>query len=65
VRRETAGAYLKAAGIAVQHRVGGDGDGPERSASELIPDSSEAKPANEVITDPGGKQTKEKENEPD
>ena len=26
VRRETAGAYLKAAGIAVRHRADGDGD---------------------------------------
>lgn len=54
VRRETAGAYLKAAGIAVR---GPGGWGRRRPAApdEGIPDPSEAKPANEVTTDPGGK----------
>ena len=55
VRRETAGAYLKAAGIAVRAPGGWGRRGPATPASELIPDSIEAKPANEVTTDPGGK----------
>jgi hypothetical protein len=55
VRRETAGAYLKAAGIAVRAPGGWGRRGPTAPASELIPDSSEAKAANEVTTDPGGK----------
>jgi hypothetical protein len=54
VRRETASAYLKAAGIAVR--------GPGRWGQGTAPpthvpptDSTAAKPANEVITDSGEK----------
>jgi transposase len=48
VRRETAGAYLKAAGIAVR------GPGRWGRATPVAPtDSPAAKPANEVITDSG------------
>jgi transposase len=54
VRRETAGAYLKAAGIAVRGPGGWGRRGPEIPASGVIPDSNGAKPANEVTTDPGG-----------
>ena len=55
VRRETAGAYLKAAGIAVRAPGGWGRRRPATPANEGIPDPSEAKPANEVTTDPGGK----------
>src|SRR6266498_4229633 len=54
VRRETAGTYLKAAGITVR----GPGRWGRPSAStptnEPPSDSTAAKPANEVITDLGG-----------
>ena len=49
VRRETAGAYLKAAGIVVR-APGGWG----RRRAPASDDWSEAKPANGVTTDPGG-----------
>jgi transposase len=55
VRRETAGAYLKAAGIAVRPPGSWGRREPATPANEGIPDVSEAKPANEVTTDPGGK----------
>jgi len=55
VRRETAGVYLKAAGIAVRAPGGWGRRGPATPANELITDPSEAKPANEVTADPGGK----------
>ena len=64
VRRETAGAYLKAAGIAVRAPGGWGRRGPATPASELIGDSSEAKPANEVTTDPGGKTPEKQELQP-
>ena len=54
VRRETAGAYLKAAGIAVRGPGGWGRRSPAAPAIESI-----AKPANEVTTDPG-EQTPEK-----
>ena len=60
VRRETAGAYLKAAGIAVRPPGLWGRRGPATAPNEVSPDSSEAKPANEVTTDPGG-QTLEKQ----
>jgi hypothetical protein len=53
VRRETAGAYLKAAGIGVRP-PGGWGRRPSaKPANGVITDSAESKPANEaeVITD--------------
>ena len=56
VRRETAGAYLKATGIAVRPPGRWGRRGPATPANETTTDSSEAKPANEVTTDPG-KQT--------
>ena len=49
VRRETAGAYLKAAGIVVR-APGGWG----RRRTPASAESSAAKPANGVTTDPGG-----------
>jgi hypothetical protein len=55
VRRETAGAYLKAAGIAIRAPGGWGRRRPATPAGELIADSNAAKPANEVTTDPGGK----------
>ena len=50
VRRETASAYLKAAGISVR---GPGGWGRQRPAAptESSPEASKSKPANEVITD--------------
>jgi transposase len=51
VRRETAGAYLKAAGIAVRAAGGWGRRAPTKPANEVITDSGESKPANEVITD--------------
>jgi transposase len=54
VRRETAGAYLKAAGIAIRAPGGWGRGGPVTSLSELTGDASAAKPANGVTTDPGG-----------
>jgi transposase len=50
VRRETAGVYLKAAGLEV--RKPGRW-GRSKPAIEVITDSGAAKPANEVITDSG------------
>ncbi len=51
VRRETAGAYLKAAGITVRAPGGWGRRRPATAAPEAITDSSAAKPANEVTTD--------------
>ena len=51
VRRETAGAYLKAAGIAVR----GPGAWGRRPPPTPANESSAAKPANEVTTDSGEK----------
>src|SRR5262245_4479611 len=47
VRRETAGAYLKAAGIAVRS-PGGWGRRSAKPANEVITDSADSKPANEA-----------------
>ena len=52
IRRETVGAYLRAAGIAVRP-PGGWGRTPPKPAKEVITDLGPAKPANEVITDYG------------
>src|SRR5881296_3392621 len=51
VRRETAGAYLKAAGIAVRPAGGWGRRASAKPANEGITDSGDSKPANEVITD--------------
>jgi transposase len=51
VRRETAGAYLKAAGIAVRPPSGW-GRGEPKPANEVITDSGAAKSAIPVILDP-------------
>ena len=51
VRRETAGAYLRAAGIAVRPPGGWGRRAPAKPAKQVITDSEESKPANEVITD--------------
>jgi hypothetical protein len=53
VRRETASAYLKAAGVAVRRPGGWGRRGPAKPANEATTDLSEAKPANEMTTDPG------------
>jgi transposase len=54
VRRETAGAYLKAAGIAVRPSGAWGRRPPAKPANEVSPDPAEtAKPANEVSPDPG------------
>jgi transposase len=53
VRRETAGAYLKAAGVTVRAPGGWGHRSPAKPANEVITDSADSKPANEagVITD--------------
>ncbi len=53
VRRETVGAYLKAAGIAVRPAGGWGRRSAAKPANEVITDSGDSKPANEaeVITD--------------
>jgi transposase len=53
VRRETAGTYLKAAGVAVRPPRGWGRRAPAKAAKEVITDSAEVKAANEVITDSG------------
>jgi transposase len=52
VRRETAGAYLKAAGIAIRPPGAWGRRAPAKPANEVTTDSSEAKPATEVTTGP-------------
>ncbi len=51
VRRETAGAYLKAAGIAVRAPAAWGRRAPAKPANGVTPDPPEAKPANEVTPD--------------
>jgi transposase len=54
VRRETAGAYLKAAGVAVRPSGSWGRRGPAKPANEVSPDSAaEPKAANEVSPDSG------------
>src|SRR5438552_5020303 len=53
VRRETAGTYLKGAGIAVRPPRGWGRRAPAKSAKQVITDSAAPKAANEVITDSG------------
>lgn len=60
VRRETAGAYLKAAGIAMRGPGGWGRRPPPTPASE----SSAAKPANEVTTDSGGQSPEKPQPQP-
>jgi transposase len=52
VRRETAGAYLKAAGIYVRPRGGWGRRASAKPATEVTTDSAPAKPANEAVTAP-------------
>ena len=51
VRRETAGAYLKAAGIGVRPPRGWGKKAPAKPANEVTTDPPAAKPANGVTTD--------------
>jgi len=51
VRRETAGAYLKAAGIPLRPSGSWGRRPPAKPAKEVTTDSEAAKPANEVTTD--------------
>src|SRR5207247_5576751 len=51
VRRETAGRYLRAAGISVRPVGGWGRRQPAKAAAEAIPESDDSKAANEVITD--------------
>src|SRR5437867_7527879 len=51
VRRETGGAYLTAAGIAVRPAGGWGRRAPAKPANEVITDPVDSKPANGVITD--------------
>ena len=53
VRRETAGTYLKAAGIAVRPPGASGRRAPAKPANEVITNPVESKPANEVTTDFG------------
>src|SRR5213593_4751998 len=50
VRRETAGAYLKAAGIAVRPSGGWGRRAPVKAANEVTTDSLDSKPAHEVTS---------------
>ena len=52
VRRETAGAYLKAAGIAVRPPAGWGRRAPAKPANEVTTDPAEAKAASEVTDNP-------------
>ena len=51
VRRETAGTYLKAAGIAVRPPGAWGRRAPAKPANEVTTDPADSKPANEVTTD--------------
>src|SRR6202163_2014249 len=51
VRRETAGAYLKAAGIYVRPPGGWGHRAPAKPANEVTTDSDPAKAVNEAVTD--------------
>ncbi len=51
VRRETAAAYLKAAGVGVRPPGGWGKKAPAKPANEVTTDPEPAKPANEVTTD--------------
>jgi transposase len=51
VRRETAGTYLKAAGIAVRPPGAWGRRAPAKPANEVTPDPADSKPANEVTPD--------------
>src|SRR5271155_3301251 len=51
VRRETAGASLKAAGIAVRPAGGWGRRQAEKVADKTVSEPCDSKPANEVITD--------------
>jgi hypothetical protein len=51
VRRETAGVYLKAAGIGVRPPGAWGRRAPAKPANEVTTDPVDAKPANEVTTD--------------
>ncbi|HEX2714587.1 MAG TPA: IS21 family transposase [Candidatus Acidoferrales bacterium] len=53
VRRETAGAYLKAAGIGVRPPGAWGRRAPAKPANGVTTDPKASKPANEVTTDPG------------
>src|SRR2546429_645950 len=53
VRRETAGAYLKAAGIAVRPPAGWGRRAPAKPANEVTTDPAEAKAAGEGTDNPG------------
>jgi transposase len=53
VRRETASAYLKAAGVAVRLPGGWGRRAPAKPANGVTTDPDSAKAANEVTTDPG------------
>ena len=55
VRRETVGAYLKAAGIAVRPAGAWGRRAPAKATNEVIADLGNSKPANEVITDFDGR----------
>jgi hypothetical protein len=52
VRRETAGAYLKAAGIGVRPPGAWGRRAPAKPANEVTTDPADAKPANGVTTNP-------------
>src|SRR3977135_4385058 len=55
VRRETAGAYLRVAGIAVRPAGGWGRRSPAKPANEANCGAVDSKPANEVITDFDGR----------
>jgi hypothetical protein len=50
VRRETAGSYLRSAGIAIRTPGGWGRKAPAKAAPSVTTGSASSKPANEVIT---------------
>src|ERR1039457_4702274 len=50
VRRETAGGYLRSAGIALRTPGGWGRKGPSKAATSVTTDFASSNPANEVIT---------------
>ena len=63
VRRETACAYLKAAGIALRPSGSWGRRPPAKPANQTTTDSELAKPANEVTTDSGLRVSSERQTE--
>jgi transposase len=64
IRRETAGEYLKAAGVGVRPPGGWGKKAPSKPANEVTTDPAAAKPANRVTTDSCAESTPETQTPP-